>query len=479
MRPGTFFAALFLILLSARLCHVDILWAEEDLPMAAAKQMQFGKTLYRDVWFDKPPLLASINLAWAVRTGWPLRLAGALYALLACWLAYAFARDLWTRVEGLWAAALLGFFLIFDFPSAVIPLAADLTMLAPHLAAVWLAYRGRAFWSGAMAGVAMLINTKALFVLAACAVWCFPAVGLLAAGFAAVNVIAAAWLAWTGALVPYIDQVWRWGFLYAGTTFLEHPVRDGVIRSAAWLGFHAALVFAAFWWLRQSRACAVRWKLLAWAALSFASALVGWRFFPRYFFQFLPVLVIVAARGMVLLGRKRALALALLLIPLARFGPRYVMLARDLATGRPHAWNDIAMDQDSRAAALLAWQFSHPGDSLFVWGFRPDLWVYTGLPAATRFLDSQPLTGVPADRHLTQSAPVASDFTRANREELARARPSSVIDGLSLYNPALAMDRYPELRPWLAQYQEVARTPTTVIYRLSAAPARPTLLEKR
>jgi len=74
---------------------------------------------------------------------------------------------------------------------------------------------------------------------------------------------------------------------------------------------------------------------------------------------------------------------------------------------------------------------------------------------------------------------VASDFTRANREELARALPSIVIDGLSLYNPALAMDRYPELRPWLAQYHEVARTPTTVIYRLSAAPARPPLPEKR
>jgi hypothetical protein len=316
-------------------------------------------------------------------------------------------------------------------------------------------------------------------VLAACVVWSFPAIGLLAAGFAAVNLIAAVWLAWTGALLPYIDQVWRWGFLYAGTTFLAHPVRDGAIRSASWLGFHAALVAAAICWLRQSRACAVRWKLLAWAALSLAATVVGWRFFPRYFFQFLPVLVICASRGMVSLGRKRALALALLLIPLVRFGPRYAMLARDLATGRPHVWNDVAMDQDSRAAALLARQSSHPGDSLFVWGFRPDLWVYTGLPAATRFLDSQPLTGVPADRHLTQSTPVASDFTRAHREELAHARPTIVIDGLSLYNPALAMQRYPELRPWLAQYQEVARTPTTVIYRLPAAPARPTFPEKR
>ncbi|MBZ5592672.1 MAG: glycosyltransferase family 39 protein [Acidobacteriia bacterium] len=468
MRARTFFAALFLILLAARLCHVDILWAEEDLPMAAAAQMKFGKALYRDVWFDKPPLLASIDLAWGARPGWPLRLAGAIYALVACALAYAFARDLWSMREGFWAAALLGFFLIFDFPSAVIPLAADLSMLAPHLAAVWLAYRGRAFWSGVLAGVAFLLNTKAVFVLAACAVWCLPGLPLMVAGFLLPAAIAAAWLASAGALVPYIDQVWRWGFLYAGSTFLEHPVRDGIVRTADWLGFHAALVAGVFG-ARQGMQPPVQWKLAAWAVLSFAAAMVGWRFFPRYYFQLLPVMVIVAARGMVLMKRWRIMALALLLIPLIRFGPRYFLLARDLAAHQPHHWSDVALDQDSRDAAGIVVRLAHPDDTLFVWGFRPDLWVYTRLPAATRFLDSQPLTGVPADRHLTQSAAVEAEFTRANREELARSRPTFVMDGLSRYNPALAMDRYPELRPWLAEYQEVGRTKGVVVYRMARA----------
>jgi hypothetical protein len=195
--------------------------------------------------------------------------------------------------------------------------------------------------------------------------------------------------------------------------------------------------------------------------------MLGWRFFPRYFFQVLPALVIMGAYGMVRLGRWRALALALLLIPLIRFGPRYVLLAHDLATGQAHRWSDVAMDQDSQAAARIVRDMARPGDTLYVWGFRPDLFVYTGLPAATRFLDSQALTGVPADRHLTQSAPVESDFTRRNREELARSRPTLILDGLSLYNPALAMKRYPELRAWLAQYQEVSRTRAIVIYRLA------------
>ena len=59
-----------------------------------------------------------------------------------------------------------------------------------------------------------------------------------------------------------------------------------------------------------------------------------------------------------------------------------------------------------RGCGVCARSQANAGDTLFVWGYRPEIYVYTGLPAATRFLDSQPLTGVPADRHLTQSEPV-------------------------------------------------------------------------
>jgi hypothetical protein len=106
-------------------------------------------------------------------------------------IAWRFARDLWGRPEAFWAAGLLAFYLVFDIPSAVTPLAADLLMLAPHLAAVWLAWRGRALWSGVLAGIAFLINAKGLFVLAACAVWNLRALPLLLAGFAIPNALAA------------------------------------------------------------------------------------------------------------------------------------------------------------------------------------------------------------------------------------------------------------------------------------------------
>jgi hypothetical protein len=465
MKPVRFFLLLFVGLLAARLCHLRIQWAEEDLPMAAAAQMQAGKTLYRDIWFDKPPLLPAVYLLWRVKPGWPLRLAGALCVLLACALAYCFARDAWSQAEARWAAALLAFFLTFDTPSAVVPLAADLLMLVPHLAAVYLAWRGRPFWSGLAAGAAFAINSKGVFVLAACALWSYRSLPALLAGFAIPNLAIGAWLWFGQALAPYYEQVWKWGRIYAARTFVADPLRNALARTAAWLGFHAALVIGAVWFWRASHA-ENRWRWAAWLGLSFIAVAAGWRFFPRYFFQILPVMVLLGARGICLLPRTARVSILLvaLMVPPIRFGPRYFLLARDLATGRKPDWADVAMDRDSRAVAALTRNL--PAGPLFVWGFRPELYIYTGRPAATRFLDSQPLTGVPADRHLVDATPVTPELAIENRRELIRSHPVLILDGLGPYNPKLSIEAYPDLHDWLAAYQPVARTRTTIVYQL-------------
>jgi hypothetical protein len=124
------------------------------------------------------------------------------------------------------------------------------------------------------------------------------------------------------------------------------------------------------------------------------------------------------------------------------------------------------MDRDSRAAAAKLRDLAQPGDTLFVWGFRPDIFVDSRLPAGTRFLESQPISGVLADRHLSESAAIAPDFVAPNRAELTASKPTWVVDGLGPYNPALAIDRQPYLAAWLAQYQPVARTAFSVLYRL-------------
>jgi hypothetical protein len=445
-------ALLFAGLVLARLCHSGIVWVEEAYPAAAAIQILDGKSLYRDVWFDKPPLSALVYLLWDARMGLLLRVAGAAFVFACCLMLWRLARDLWGPREGLAAALLLGFFLTFGIPAAVMALAPDLLMVLPHIAAVYLAWRGKPLLSGLVAGVALLVNAKAFFVLAACMFFAWRGAGWLLAGFAIPNIVA---LIWFGQ--PYVDQVWRWGAMYSEQTF---AFATGFIRTANWAGFQSALIVGAVFALwKEAR---WRWKMIPWLLLSLAAVAAGWRFFPRYYFQLLPVMALLAARGYTLLGRCRAVMLALLLIPLIRFGPRYVMLANDLAHHRPSAWSDVALNEDSHAAAD---HVERPG-TLLVWGYRPDVFTYTRMPAGSRFLDSQPLTGVLADRHLTTSEAFAPAWAARNRRELIASDPTWIVDGLGPLNPALAITNYPDLREWLANYREVGRTRFSVIYKL-------------
>jgi hypothetical protein len=445
-------ALLFLGLLAARLCHSGIVWVEEGYPTAAAIQLLDGKMLYRDIWFDKPPLSALIYLLWDARSGVILRVAGAAFVFACCWMLWRFARDLWGPREGLAAALLLGFFLTFGIPAAVMALAPDLLMVLPHILAVYLAWRGRPFLSGLVAGLALLVNAKAFFALAACLFFAWRGAGWMLGGFLVPNLVA---LIWFGR--PYVDQVWRWGAMYSEQTF---AFATGFVRTGNWAGFQSALVVgAAVALCRETR---WRWKMSAWLLLSLLGVAAGWRFFPRYYFQLLPVMALLAARGYTLLGRCRFVLLLLLLVPLVRFGPRYMLLANDLARSRQSDWSDLALNQDSKAAAD---RIGHRG-TLLVWGYRPDVFAYTRMPAGSRFLDSQPLTGVLADRHLTTSQPFAPEWAERNRRELIASDPTWIVDGLGPLNPALAITNFQDLRDWLGNYRVVGRTQFSIVYEL-------------
>jgi hypothetical protein len=445
LKTWAFFLLLFAALWAARLCHSGILWEPETLPMAAAQQMLMGKTLYRDIWYDKPPLV----VLYYCLAGAHVRLAGAVNSLLACIVAFLFAGELFERAAGYWAAGLLAFFLIFDMPVAVIPVGPDMLMLVPHLLAVYLAWRGDVLAGGVMAGIAFLCNTKGVFVLASCGMFGAVALG----GFLFPVLIGADVLYGQGAWRGYLDQVWIWSSAYAGNSFVARPVWNGVVRTAAWMGFHSGLAAG---WVKR-----VDWRLWVWLGLSFAGVVMGWRFFPRYYLQVLAPAVVLFSGGLVRPSRWRYAVLLLLLIPAARFGPRYV----SLALHGDAEWSDTAMDRDSREAAAIVRRLARPGDTLFVWGYRPEDWVYTGMRAATRYLDCQALTGVPADRHLTESAAVTSVGTAEARAVVAASRPEFVMDGLTAFNAGLDMRKYPELAEWMAGYELVGRTKFTLIYR--------------
>jgi hypothetical protein len=175
-------------------------------------------------------------------------------------------------------------------------------------------------------------------------------------------------------------------------------------------------------------------------------------------------MIIAASRGWSLLAHNRfavAALAALLAVPLIRFGKPYITLAGGATM------TDLSMNRDSRAASDKLRALSHPGETLFVWGFRPDIFIDSEIPAGTRFLESQPISGVLADRHLFSSDSIAPDFTAPNVRELLTTKPTWIVDGLGLYNPSLSLSRQPALAQWFSQYTEVARTDFSILYRLS------------
>lgn len=487
-RRNYWFAALFVFLLATRLCHLRILWAEEGYGAAGALQILNGKALYRDIWFDKPPLAAWLYVLWGALPGWPMRIAGTLLAWLAAFAAFRCGARLWSQREGIWAAGITAFFLTFDTPAAVMTWAPDLILVPLCFAAVAAVESGAVWWTGLWCALALDANAKGILLLVLILFW---------AGRKALAVLAA-FLLWFGAglgamslngsLGGYWRQVWEFGRLYASDTFLAHPFEEGALRSIHWLGFHAVLVILAIVaWIGS--AVRSRIRFLLWLALAGASVVAGERFFPRYYLAFLPPLVLLGARGLTKLrdASDRSLGpsirswltcavIAAALVPVVRFGPRYFKLAADEVTGSTIRWTDVALNLDSQlvssevvARLRQGNRAGGPGTpsvaktDLLVWGYRPDLFVYTRLPAATRFLDSQMLTGVLADRHLAQthvSIPEAAE----NRLALTSTHPAIIIDGLGPLNPALGIQNYPELQGWLAGYEAVLKTPYSIVY---------------
>ncbi|MGH8102743.1 MAG: hypothetical protein ACREIW_15715, partial [Chthoniobacterales bacterium] len=55
-RAKYLWAMLVVALACLRLCHVHLLWSDEDYHLAAAIHILDGKVPYRDFWYDKPPL---------------------------------------------------------------------------------------------------------------------------------------------------------------------------------------------------------------------------------------------------------------------------------------------------------------------------------------------------------------------------------------------------------------------------------------
>lgn len=474
--------------MATRIFYLSYVWADEGLWFTAAQEMLRGKALYTEIWFDKPPGLALVFAGlFAVDGLAGVRLFTILYAFAVAVLLWHMGRTFWGESEGRTAALLYAFYNATYIHSQALPLAGDHLMLLPYLGAGFLYLRGRPLIGGLLASLAFQINPKAAVLLLFVAILgerrrLLP----FATGAAAGTLPWLLWLNAAGLWTDYVRDFWGWGFRYVSVYSPGEMLWNGLRRTLNYAGFHLPLVVSLGFLMRYNEP-EKRWSrtLLIWLAVSFLGVAAGGRFFPRYFFQVLPLLCLLAARGYHLYRLApgpnfwRCVIAAGLLVSCVRFHSRTVVLAYEAVTGAKTSfmanWSDTAIDRGSREIARHV-----SGETLFVWGYRPEIYFYSGCRPASRFLSSQPLTGVPADIHLRESRSSNPDEARSNRSALAAEilarHPAYIVDGLGPYNPELAMERYPEMRRLLEEFYE--REPGEIghgwIYRLRSMPSRST-----
>ncbi len=563
--PG--FAGLAIAGFLLRLPYAGHLYADDGLWFTAGEQILGGKALYREIYFDKPPLLPFVY-AGLFKVFGPhlltIRLFTIVYAVAISAVIYVFGARLYDRRTGFVAAA---FFAVFSTTSHsnIQSLDTHLLMILPYTAGAYLMIRARtamasagtrcvwlALAGGGLAGLAFQANPKGIFnlvffaallVIAPRASPGAPALRLFllaVLGCIAGSLPFLVYVAATRSLPAYWLYFWVWGYGYANYLPLGTKIMRALLQTLSYFALNNLLLFTLLFVLgntikrvRQRQRPALDevrqgifandrtvggmlesdLTLLVWFAASYAGLAVGGRFFPHYFLQLLPSLCLIGARGLIgivsalktLRPLQRRAALAILIIgflfTLLRFHGRTAILAADWVRGTKSqatlTWGQDQRNHEERLAAAVVRERPSPenaserlgieairaggprtspageaSDYLFVWGHRPEIYYWSGLLPASRYLDAQPLTGVPGDvrydpnerKRLLQETATARERAQLI-QDLQQTRPKFIIDELEGYAPDLSIQSYPELREFMTNYELAGRAELLLIYR--------------
>lgn len=252
--------------------------------------------------------------------------------------------------------------------------------------------------------------------------------------------------------------------------------------------------------------------LLIWFAVSYAGVMVGGRFFPHYFIQVLPSLCLIGARGLMTIleslreqssgFRRRVISVIAIgfAFTLVRFHGRGILLAADFVrrtvSESNAAWYNRMRNREERMVAAVVRDLPDgaaaedhlglegiraggprtravdgPADYVFVWGYRPEIYYWSGLLPASRYLSTQPLTGVPADVHyfgndyrsLLDEAATAEARVQLVRD-LEETQPKYIVDEIGFFNRDLAILKYPELERVMSEYKAIGSTGRFLMY---------------
>jgi 4-amino-4-deoxy-L-arabinose transferase-like glycosyltransferase len=456
--------------LDATLWNVD-----EAIHAAVARTLLDGGTLYRDAIDQRTPLtywmLAGVFSVFGDNNLFAVRLLLSIAIAAVAFVLFLLGRRVRGTPAGLWAA---GIFAALSTnllpPSDAFAAHTEWAAIAFTTAGSWWFWRmaaAPAFRSGAVAGalfaLAFLSKQPALLDFAAplaTALWlavtgswtwraASRALAGLLAGFAAVLGLAVLPFAITGTLDDALFYTWTYNLRYygpeisaldrAGSALQPFILLARTYPAVLAVGLVAGVtLLVRLVQLRptsdQKAANVWHCYLLVWCATSLAGAASGGRGFEHYTIQCLPAFSLAAA-----LVLAEAPTWGAALHASSRRIARAAALAALLVVGVSIVWAPLGarhpqhppLDPALESAAFLR-ERTAATDKLFVWGYNPDIYLYTDRKPASRFVYCSFLTGLIPWTNLDPRKDTAYAIVPGSMDtllgELARNRPTAIVD---------------------------------------------------
>jgi 4-amino-4-deoxy-L-arabinose transferase-like glycosyltransferase len=373
-----------------------------------AQQWSRGARLYDQAWLDRPQglLLVYRALLWLDDSGWTIRLGVALGGAIITVALGALGTLLAGRRVGMVAA--FGYAVVGVAPHLEgMTLNGELLASIPSTVSIALAVfwwrRSRSLWwlaaAGLLAGVALTMKQSGIdgvvvgLVVVAVARR-YRAAVVFAAGAAipllasVLHGIAVGWSSYFSALVGYQLSAIGGSGSNAGTRWSDFASHAGSVA----LDLSLILVVSVFGWRVLDRGG--RWLLGAWLFAGFVGINLGGSYWPHYFVQPLPALVLLAAAAVVAVPAPRwrvALAAVLVLPTLGWLVALVPMSPARRADTIPY---DALAARDDRIAAFIR-ASTAPADRIYVLESEAYLYFAARRESPYPYLWGKPIDKIP------------------------------------------------------------------------------------
>ena len=292
----------------------------------------------------------------------------ALMVVFTCATIYCFLQGrVNARVYGFFGAGLLSFLAVISKPAAVTQLVLFFILLLPRRSQP----KGLHLKSLALLGAGYLCGLSLLVLYLADAgsldLW---------------------WYQSLISRVEYVSQITLPDFL---SKLIRQPFSFGLITSWIWL---------LSWGGRQGKEKnrTAYWVILSWLVSAFVGVSMGRRFYANYFIQMFPAMSLLAAVGVTHLWqmpRKRLNKIflytsgVLFLLPFLWFQARVMVHWYFFVDPQAHSqiqlWGMCVENREVVEASNYIRSRTQSGDSIFVWGPKPELYFLSGRDMATRY----------------------------------------------------------------------------------------------